>query len=106
MNFVGSWNSYGNQTNNYFGDNTNSDTANDYMTISFSGNQAQLYGMAASSHGIAAVPVDGGAEQDVDFYASTAAGNKLLYTTPILTQGSHTLKVRVTGRKAAATCRS
>jgi hypothetical protein len=74
-------------------------TTDDYATISFTGIQASLYGLVDPNHGIAAVSIDGGAETNVDFYSATRTGNVLLWTSPLLTQGTHTLKVRVTGTK-------
>jgi hypothetical protein len=46
--------------------------------------------------------MDGGAETNVDFYNATILGDQLLWTSPLLSSGSHTLKVRVTGTKNSA----
>jgi hypothetical protein len=35
----------------------------------------------------------------IDFYASTRNGNQLLWTSPTLPTGTHTFKLRVTGKK-------
>jgi mannan endo-1,4-beta-mannosidase len=48
------------------------------------------------------VSIDGGAETKVDFYAATRAGDTLMYSSPILAQGSHTFKLRVTSSKNAS----
>ncbi|GCE22261.1 hypothetical protein [Dictyobacter kobayashii] len=52
-----------------------------------------------TDHGIGAFSIDGGPETMVDFYSPTNAGNTLVYTSPTLTAGQHTLKVRVTGQQ-------
>ena len=89
-------------TNNVgFYNNSNSwdSTAGNYVSIKFTGIQIKFYGVVGTHHGIGAFSLDGGAKTDVDFYAPTEAGNTLLYTSPTLTAGQHTLKVTVTGRQ-------
>jgi hypothetical protein len=56
----------------------------------------------ASNGGIAAFSVDGGPETYFDTYAATRVDNVFLFTTPTIASGTHTLKVRVTGLKNAA----
>lgn len=79
-----------------------SGTANDYVTIIFSGVQIKLYGVVDVSGGIGAVSVDGGSETLVDYYSATRAGNKLLWSSPLLAGGNHIFKLRLTGSKNAA----
>jgi chitinase len=81
-------------------------TANDNFTLAFSGTKVALYGVKDLQNGIAAVSVDGGSETNVDFYGSTRIGNQLLWTSPVLSSGSHTFKVRVTGTKNASSTNS
>lgn len=76
-------------------------TTDDYATLAFTGRQILLYGLTDPNHGIADVSIDGGAETNVDFYSATRTGNVLLWTSPFVTDGQHTLKVRVTGTKNA-----
>lgn len=90
---------YGGQTGAYQGDNHWSNLVNAYYQVSFSGTQVALYGGRAPWHGIAAVSIDGGAETPVDTYAATRADGVLLWNSPMLGAGLHTLKVRVTGLK-------
>jgi hypothetical protein len=71
--------------------------ANDSATIRFSGAQIRLYAAERNSRGIAAVSIDGGAETNVDMYAAADAGDVLVYTSPALAAGTHTLRVRNTG---------
>jgi chitodextrinase len=94
--YKGNW-KYGEQSGAFLEDNHWSSTKDAYYNVKFSGTQIKLYGAAAPTHGIAAVSIDGGAEADVSFYASSRADNVLLYTSPILSQGQHVLKVRVKG---------
>jgi hypothetical protein len=61
-----------------------------------------VYGSRANDHGIASFSVDGGAETDVDLYATSRTDNELIYATPSLLSGPHSLKVRVSGLKNAS----
>jgi len=87
--------------NLYDGSNSWDNTTNDYVTITFSGTQIKFYGVVGPPHGIGAFSIDGGSETMLDFYAPTQAGNTLLYTSPVLPAGQHTLKVRVTGNQSS-----
>jgi len=101
FNYTGTW-SYGSQTGAYLSDNHWTSTTNNAYQIAFTGKQVQIYAAKANSHGIFAVSIDGGAEVMVDLYASTRADQVLVWTSPVLTSGSHTVKVRVTGTKNAS----
>jgi hypothetical protein len=72
-------------------------TTDEYTELTFSGIQVKLYGLVDPSHGIGAVSIDSGTTTNVDFYSSTRRGNALLWTSPFLAPGSHTLRVKVTG---------
>jgi len=102
FNYHGTWNYYNSQAGAYDGDNHWSSTANDYYTFQFTGQQARVYGSMAPNGGIAAFSVDNGAETYFDTYAPVREDNVLLFATPTLPNGVHTLKVRVTGIKAEA----
>ncbi|HEX3043502.1 MAG TPA: BNR repeat-containing protein [Bacillota bacterium] len=99
--YVQSW-SYGTQTGAYNSDNHWSSVTNAYYQFRFNGTQIKIYGAKASNHGIAAVSIDGGAETNVDFYAASRQEQALVYSSPSLAVGPHTLKVRVTGTKNAS----
>jgi lysophospholipase L1-like esterase len=90
------------QTGAYQNDNRWSTVANASYQVPFNGTQVKLYGGKASSHGIAAVSVDGGAETFVDTYAAVRNDNTLLWSSPVLPAGDHTLRVRVTGSRNAS----
>jgi hypothetical protein len=88
-----------NQFGFFNGSNSWDNTANDFVTITFNGTQIKFYGVVGPAHGIGAVSIDGGSETSIDFYSATNAGNALLYTSPSLSSGQHTLKIRVTGNQ-------
>jgi lysophospholipase L1-like esterase len=90
---------YGSQGGAYQGDNHWSNVANAAYEVPFSGTQVKLHGARAPHHGIAAVSIDGGAETNVDTYSANRSDGALLWSSPVLAAGTHTLKVRVTGMK-------
>jgi len=75
--------------------------ATESTSLGFVGVQIGLFGAVDPRNGIGAVSVDGGAETMVDFYAASRAGNHLVWTSPELTPGMHTLRLRVTRTKNA-----
>lgn len=85
-----------------------SNTAGDTAVFTFSGTKIRLYATKDTDYGIGAVSIDGGKEELVDFYnPGTDAGwipsqdGVLVYTSPELSPGTHTLTLRVTGTKGA-----
>jgi hypothetical protein len=94
----------------YFGNSVSYDhNANDYVQVTFSGTQVSFYGGVNTTTGIAALSLDGGSETLVDTYNQgngfgdgSDQGNVLIWTSSILSSGQHTLKIRVTGNKNAA----
>lgn len=99
--YVGSW-SYNNQSGAYQHDNHWSDTADDYYQVRFTGTQVKVYGSRNVNHGIMGITIDDRPEVKYDCYSIPRQDNVLLYTSPILPYGEHTLKVRVTGEKSWA----
>lgn len=97
--YVGIWDYFDLQTGCYLNDNHFSKTANAYFQVRFYGTQIKWYGCKAPNTGIGAVSIDGGPETNIDQYATSRSDNLVLYTSPALTLGQHTLKVRVTGTK-------
>ena len=96
--YSGKWN-YGTQKKAYLEDNHWSSDRDAYYKVKFNGNQIKLYGAKANHHGIAAVSIDNGRETNIDLYSAERGDNVLIYSSPILKEGQHTLKVRVTGTK-------
>ncbi len=86
----------------YQTDDHHSDVTGSTYSVTFNGTSLRIFGARAPYHGIAAVSVDGGPESDVDLYAPTRADQALLFTTPTLANATHTVRVRVTGRKNPA----
>ncbi|CQR47151.1 Bacterial Ig-like domain (group 2) [Paraliobacillus sp. PM-2] len=70
-----------------------------YFEIKFSGKQIKLFGIKAPAHGIYAISIDGGEEQEIDAYAPSREYKQLIYDSGNLTEGDHTLKLRATGEK-------
>lgn len=69
-------------------------------TIRFIGNKITLYGMKEPWAYIATATIDGGAAADVDYYAAaTSATTVPVFTSPALTQGTHTLVLTMTDRR-------
>jgi hypothetical protein len=76
-----------------------SNTANSVATFRFYGTQVKLFFHGESANGIAAISVDGGAETYVDtFNQFRLAMQQQYYTSPVLPEGVHTVRVRVTGQ--------
>ncbi|WP_218033917.1 discoidin domain-containing protein [Paenibacillus koleovorans] len=96
--FTGTWD-YWTGAGKYENDDHASSTTNNQYQVRFYGTQIKIYAAKAAHHGIMAVSIDGGAETNVDAYAATRVEQALLYTSPVLTNGQHTLRVRVTGTK-------
>lgn len=101
--YTGAWSSgsgCGNQC--FWGNDHWSWEPNATATITFTGSRAALLSVADKGNGIAAISVDGGPEQRIDYYSSIRVGEQLMYVTPTLPAGQHTLRVRVTGDKNPA----
>ena len=74
-----------------------SGNTDDTATLIFSGTQIKFYGVTYIWHGIGAISIDGGPETDIDFYSVNRTGDVLLWTSPVLANGLHTFRLRVTG---------
>lgn len=77
------------------------DPGNEYA-IAFTGTQVDLVAMTGPKFGIAQVSVDGGAPVDVDLYTADTRLGSLVYSTGVLPDGAHVVRVTVSGRKNAA----
>jgi hypothetical protein len=98
--YAGNWSSgsgCGNQC--FWGNDHWSGQTNASATIRFSGTKVALLSVLDTGNGIAAISIDGGPEQRIDYYSSIRVGEQLIYVSPTLPAGPHTLKVRVTGDK-------
>ncbi|MFV8182009.1 family 43 glycosylhydrolase [Streptomyces sp. AF1B] len=103
LGYTGTWNSgTGCATQCFWGDDHWIDQAGDTATFTFTGTRIALLSVRDTGNGIAAISVDGGAEQRVDFYGAIRTGETLQYLSPRLPSGRHTLRVRVTGEHSAS----
>ncbi len=104
FNFSGAWSS-GANSGAFDGDNHWSTSQGASYSVAFSGTQALIYNAESDYNGIAAVSVDGGPTVNVDNYSGDTSGSDpidysvLVYASPILSNGPHTLTVRVTGNQ-------
>lgn len=98
FNYSTGW-SNGTQAGAYMNDNHWSSSTNAVAELKFTGSQISLYGAKAPNHGIAAISINGGPEEYVDLYSVTRGEQALLYVSPLLHDGTHTLSIRVTGSK-------
>jgi hypothetical protein len=71
-------------------------------TFDFTGSQVALHAVKDVDQGIMSVSIDGGTAQNVDDYASTRNASGVVWTSPVLTAGAHTLTIRNTGQRNAA----
>ncbi|WP_405812734.1 RICIN domain-containing protein [Streptomyces sp. NBC_01390] len=100
--YTGSWGHSTGESGPYAGTNSYSNTTGDAATLSFVGTGVTLHGVTGPNHGIVCVSVDGGTEALVDEYSATRTGDVSVWTSPRLTSGTHTIRVRVTGTQRAA----
>ncbi len=89
-------------TGKYLDDDHYSSVTGSYWEYTFFGTQVKMYGALASHHGIANVSLNGGSAVSVDFYASVRQNEQLVWTSPVLTQEQHTIRVSVSGQKNSA----
>jgi hypothetical protein len=98
--YQGVWNSgTGCAAQCFWSDDHWSDRAGITATFNFTGTRIALLSVKDTGNGIAAIRIDGGAEQRIDFYGAIRTGETLQYLSPRLPYGAHTLQVRVTGER-------
>ena len=96
FNYVGSgWKLGTEETGSWNNDLHSSSTAGDYFELDFTGIQARLYGKKAKNYGTALVSIDGGPERRISFKDDSTQNQALIYESPWLKSGTHTLKVKV-----------
>lgn len=98
--YTGSW-TLGTSASHSSGIDHYSGATGAYATLKFYGTQVKLYSNYFADHGIAGISIDGGAETTVDTYGPSTY-QALIYTSPVFPEGTHTLKIRVTGTKNAS----
>jgi hypothetical protein len=80
--------------NNYGGTVTSDSTGGDTATVAFTGTLITLYAVESPTGGVAQIFIDGNAPTQVSLVSSTAMIAPV-YTSPLLTAGSHTIEVKV-----------
>lgn len=101
--YSGNWTAYGQCGVTCFGgDDHGTNEPNATATFAFEGTQIALLSVRDAGNGIGAVSIDGGPEQEVDFFMSLRHGEQLVYVSPRLAYGKHALKLRATGKKNGA----
>ncbi len=73
-------------------------SANDFYSIAFEGVKIALYTKTDTNHGMAAVSIDGGTEEMIDLYSAQNVNDRMFWESPVLSEGHHTVKVRVTAQ--------
>ncbi|WP_344489699.1 family 43 glycosylhydrolase [Streptomyces enissocaesilis] len=86
----------------YQGDDHYTNQSGATATITFTGAQIALLGVRDVGNGIAALSIDGGPETTVDYYGPVRDGERVLWVSPRLSPGPHTLRIRNTGTKQSA----
>ncbi|HMG94497.1 MAG TPA: Ig-like domain-containing protein [Chryseolinea sp.] len=101
------WTNAANTGDTYFNKTcSHSNTTNHYATLSFTGNKVEYFSSKASHHGIVAVSIDGGPETMVDLYAASRQDYAMVFSSGTLTEGTHNIKIRVTGGRNSSSSAS
>ncbi len=74
-----------------------SDQSGAYFEVKFFGVKIDIYGTVASHHGTAAAIIDGGARNVINYKASQRGEQKLIWSSPLLPNKLHVLRVSVLG---------
>ncbi|WP_461810482.1 glycoside hydrolase family 2 TIM barrel-domain containing protein [Faecalimonas sp.] len=73
-------------------------TTKDYYSITFKGVMIELFSTLDNAHGVAAISIDDGPEIEINQYRAQQEKNALFWKSDTLEYGTHTVKVRVTGK--------
>jgi hypothetical protein len=77
-------------------------TAGATAKFTFSGDQVALHAVKDVDQGIMSVSIDGGTPVNVDDYSPTRNASGIVWTSPVLSTGTHTLTIVNTGQKDSA----
>jgi uncharacterized protein YjdB len=77
----------------YMGDEHYTYTAGSSYTFTFTGTRIALYGTKDSHHGNANVSINGGSNTTISYHAATRGVDQLIWTSPLLPQGTHNITV-------------
>jgi methyl-accepting chemotaxis protein len=81
------------------GTNSYSSQPDDIARVRFTGTRVRFYSVTGPGHGIGAVSVDGGPETPFDTYSPKRVTGVLMYESPTLPHGPHTITIRVADAK-------
>ncbi|MGL5245299.1 MAG: discoidin domain-containing protein, partial [Sarcina sp.] len=100
FNFSSGWN-YEQTTidNSYGGDDHWTAQVGATVTVNFVSTKFYLVATKDPGHGIMTISIDGGAEVDIDLYASERAGKKIVFESSILSNTQHKIVIKCSGRK-------
>ena len=99
--YAGTW-ATGNGTAKYRANDHYSKTAGASYSLKFTGRRIKIYGALAPIHGQVTVSIDGAPSTLVDQYGPTRIDQALLYVSPLLASGNHTVTATVLGTKNSA----
>jgi hypothetical protein len=68
-----------------------------YFEVKFVGTKIDIYATVASHHGLATAKIDDGAEVDINYYAEQRGEQKFIWSSPVLPNREHVLRVTVKG---------
>ncbi|WP_328365506.1 family 20 glycosylhydrolase [Micromonospora zamorensis] len=100
--YSGTWQYGTNGARQFQGDDHYSSTLDSAYQVRFTGNKVKLFAARAANHGRAGVSIDGGPETVVDLYSPTRVDQAMVFTSGLLAQGSHVLRVRVLNSRNAS----
>ncbi|MER5739633.1 ricin-type beta-trefoil lectin domain protein [Streptomyces sp. NPDC002262] len=95
--YTGSWNSSGSSTCGSGLDHWTS-SSGAQATFTFTGTELTLLASQTPDNGIATISVDGQPAVDVNLYAPVKKLGTPVYTSPVLSAGTHTVRVTASGR--------
>ena len=100
--YVGSWRHNTTSPTFYNSTLSYSNQTDAYVELTFIGNRVLWYTEKKNTHGIAAVSIDGGVESFIDLFSVYPEQRVMVYSSPTLTPGTHTFKIRATSTKNPA----
>lgn len=108
--YSGTWThcSSGCQSGLYNSTQSWTNTSGGSVSLVFSGTQIQLFGLTNNGSGIGHVQIcdqnvlNCGTATNVDWYTATQTGDNLIYTSPTLASGTHSILISWTGTKNAS----
>ena len=97
--YHGSWSVAGGDPSKYGSEDHYSSTTNATFSVRFFGKQIRLFSAEASWHGLGAVYIDGKRRATINEYSAVRKVNQVVYQSPTLSYGVHTITVAVSGKK-------